>query len=351
MASSTVSQVDALIPNDPRVQHLDFQVGSYNYHYILANPASGGEPVATVLLVHGWPDLGMAWRYQVPYLMSLNLRVIVPDMLGYGRTSAPYDAAEYTHKKIAGHIKALAEHVVGAGNQVILGGHDWGAAQAWRTALWHPETVQAAFTLNVPYQPPTKQRVTLEQWVAAIPTFGYQLQLASPEAERIADSSETAMRGFLSTMYGGRGPNGEAAFSVAKGLLEEHVAKIGPPKDMTPEMLDFYVNEYRRNGLHGPTNWYRTKELNWADELPLTEIEGGWKFKIPGMVVMGEKDLALPPPLADGMEDHFEPSTLLRKEVAMGVGHWAMWQDPNMINNYIGEFLQSLLGDKIQLCT
>jgi soluble epoxide hydrolase / lipid-phosphate phosphatase len=123
--------VDALKPDDPRVQHLDAQIGSYNYHYMLATPEN---PVATILLVHGWPDLGMAWRYQVPYLQSLGLRVIVPDMLGYGRTSAPAPKEEYTLKKMSGHLKELVELVVGKGEKIILGGHDWGAALVWRMA-------------------------------------------------------------------------------------------------------------------------------------------------------------------------------------------------------------------------
>lgn len=69
--------VDKLRPNDPRVQSLTANVRGKTYKYILGKPE--GTPRATVLLVHGWPDLGFGWRNQVPYLMSLGLQVIVPD--------------------------------------------------------------------------------------------------------------------------------------------------------------------------------------------------------------------------------------------------------------------------------
>jgi soluble epoxide hydrolase / lipid-phosphate phosphatase len=45
--------VDALVPNDPRVEHKFTQVsGGYTYHYMLAKPQ--GNPVATIVLIHGW---------------------------------------------------------------------------------------------------------------------------------------------------------------------------------------------------------------------------------------------------------------------------------------------------------
>lgn len=45
--------VDALKPDDPRVEHKYIDVGDgITYHYLLANPES--TPVATVVLIHGW---------------------------------------------------------------------------------------------------------------------------------------------------------------------------------------------------------------------------------------------------------------------------------------------------------
>jgi hypothetical protein len=37
--------------------------------------------------VHGWPELSISWRHQLPCFASLGFRAIAPDMRGYGRSS------------------------------------------------------------------------------------------------------------------------------------------------------------------------------------------------------------------------------------------------------------------------
>ncbi|ORY69506.1 Alpha/Beta hydrolase protein [Pseudomassariella vexata] len=344
MAATTV---DALVPDDARVEHHNAKIGAYNYHYLLANPPNGVTPVDTILLCHGWPDLSAAWRNQVPFLLSLNLRVIVPDMLGYGQTSAPHDFNEYSFKKLSAHMRELVEQVCGRNPRIILGGHDWGGAFVWRMAIWQSDIVSAVFSLNVPYTPALPVYVDTEQIVQRIPTFKYQLQLASPVAEQIIDKSPDRLRAFLNGIYGGKTPDGQFIFSAEHGINEENLDKgVGPAALMSQEWVDHYVREFSRSGFHGPTNWYRTRKPNFEEELELTKIPGGFKFQIPCMVVMGEKDIALPPKLADGMEKWFAGS--LRKEVALGVGHWAMWEDPVAINKLIGQFIGSVLDEKVQ---
>ncbi|KAK7998887.1 hypothetical protein PG991_014562 [Apiospora marii] len=351
--------VDALVPNDPRVQHLDAQIGPYTYHYMLATPPGPGAPRATILLVHGWPDLGMAWRYQVPYLVGkLRCRVIVPDMLGYGRTSAPDDYAAYTLRNVAAQMRTLVAHVLGNPREtVILGGHDWGGAAVWRVAMWCPDIVRAVFSLNVPFAPPLRRLIEGEELVKRVPSFRYQLQLASPEAERIVDASPARLRGFINAIYGGTVAAGGAgrskfAFSTQTGVVESALdAGVGPASLMSPDLVDFYVQEYGRHGLHGPTNWYRTRRLNFEDELPEFVATGSrkeWRCKCPAMVVMAEKDITLPPALADGTEKWFEGPGGLRKEVVKGVGHWGMWQDPGTVNEFIGSFVEDVLGGRFK---
>jgi hypothetical protein len=31
--------------------------------------------------------------------------------------------------------------------------------------------------------------------------------------------------------------------------------------------LEYYAKEYMRHGLHGPLNWYRTRRINFEDDL------------------------------------------------------------------------------------
>lgn len=77
-----------------------------NADYLLGVP-TGGKYKATIFLVcadlstmvwlqlrqvdrlvklHGWPDLSMGWRYQIPMLLELDFRVVCPDLMGFGGT-------------------------------------------------------------------------------------------------------------------------------------------------------------------------------------------------------------------------------------------------------------------------
>ncbi|KAK7744419.1 hypothetical protein SLS62_010143 [Diatrype stigma] len=243
--------IDALTINDPRVQHKFTTIGDLTYHYMLAKPE--GTPIATVVLIHGWPDLGMGWRNQVPYLLSLNLQVVVPDMLGYGQTSAPASHEEYTVKKMSGHIATIIKEVTD--QPIILGGHDWGAWFVWRLTRYYPELIRGVFSICVPYRPPQPVKVTLEQVVARAPSWRYQLQIASGTTESIVQKSPERLRAFLNTLYGGTTPEGKPAFSTAVGVIEEDLDKVRPSPLVSSEMMDFYVQEYSRNGLHGCCNW------------------------------------------------------------------------------------------------
>ncbi|KAI1082394.1 epoxide hydrolase [Whalleya microplaca] len=336
--------VDALVPNDPRVEHKFQSMGDdITYHYMIAKPK--GTPAATVVLIHGWPDLGMGWRYQVPYLLSLNLKVIVPDMLGYGQTSAPDAVEEYTLKKMAGHVAAIIKE--NSDEPIILGGHDWGAALTWRIVMWHPELIRCVFSLCVPFTPPNPAKLSLEEVVKRMPNFTYQLQLVSPAAENIANASEARMRAFLNAAYDGRTPSGEGAVKVEVGFLEDRLDAIGQSPLFTDEVLDFYVREFRRHGLHGPCNWYRARLFNVDDEEVFTrDGRAPHTFDKPAMLVMAGKDAALPPRLAEGQEKYFTAG--LKQGLVPGANHWIMTQYPEEVNQYIGDFLKSVLGDGLK---
>ena len=52
--------------------------------YLMAVPNC--DPKATIILVHGWPDLSIGWRNQIPLLLNMGYQVICPDIMGFGGT-------------------------------------------------------------------------------------------------------------------------------------------------------------------------------------------------------------------------------------------------------------------------
>jgi soluble epoxide hydrolase / lipid-phosphate phosphatase len=329
--------VDKLKTDDARVQHQHVNIRGKKYHYILGEPQDG-RPVATILLLHGFPDLSMGWRYQIPLLMSLGLRVVAPDSLGYGQTDSPQALEAYSMKSTANDMAELARHFVGADGQILLGGHDWGATLAWHLCLWHADLVKAVFGLCVPYQPPLPVYLDLPALVKRLPNFTYQVQLAGPDVEREIVGEEK-IRQFLNCMFGGVDSTGSGGFEVTQGLFFDKLSQLGPSPLMDRAELDYYTKQYARTGMRGPLNWYRTRQINYEEEIPLLQ-SGKTRITAPSMLIMAKKDAALPLAMADRTEKYHAS---LRKEL-VDTSHWALVQSPGEVNEYIRDFLSSYIG-------
>lgn len=97
-------------------------------------PSSGGELVYAdlgtgepVLLLHGFPSSSETWRELAPAL-ARRFRVIVPDLLGHGRSERPLHAALDLRAQ-ARYVGELLEHL-GVGRLAIVGhAHGGGIAQ------------------------------------------------------------------------------------------------------------------------------------------------------------------------------------------------------------------------------
>ncbi|KAJ5098041.1 hypothetical protein N7532_005042 [Penicillium argentinense] len=319
------------VVGDPRIEYKTATVNGHKYSYLLSQPQSG-KYRDTIFLIHGFPDISMGWRYQIPMLVNLGMRVVAPDCLGYGRTDAPDDFVYYSHKRCADDIKALASHL--GESKIILGGHDWGAALAYRIALWHPDLISHLFTVCVPYARPLEKDISLEEMVNTVaPHFAYQLQFASGDLEKVFRSKEE-IKQFLAALYGGRTEKGEFGFDAEKGVLLDKVMGLKPSRLLSEEELDFYAAEFARNGIHGPLNWYRTRKVNYAEELDIL----GRRIDIPVLFIQALRDQALPPHLGKSMGKHIPNLTLKQVNTA----HWALWEKPQEVNEIIEEWLKDV---------
>jgi pimeloyl-ACP methyl ester carboxylesterase len=241
--------VNKITPNDPRVQYKIANLNEVTYSYILANPR--GPPTATVFLIHGWPDLALGWRYQIPLLTSLGLRVVALNMMGYASTKAPESLSFYTIKRAADDVAAFAAQL--GLSSIILGGHDYGGAIVYRIAMRYPKLISALFSICTPFSPPEKLYIPS----SVRPNFKYQLHLAGPEVE-VWVVGEERIRQFLNGMYGGRTPEGKSSFGAEVGVYLDRLPRVDPTILLNAEEMDFYVQQYAINGLRGPLNWYRT---------------------------------------------------------------------------------------------
>ncbi|EEH35520.1 epoxide hydrolase [Paracoccidioides lutzii Pb01] len=324
------------VNGDSRVRHCTAVLNGTTYGYLLSLP-EGGQYKSTVFLIHGFPDLSMGWRYQIPALTKMGLRVVAPDCMGYGRTDAPEFseeiAARYGLKQCADDMKELARQL--GSSQIILGGHDWGGFAVYRIALYHPGFVTHLFSICTPYNPPSSNFIPLETIVKTkVPYFGYQLQFVSGDLEKVI-RSKSDIRQFLLSMYGGRTSTGEFGFDVFKGVLLDKFQHLQNSKVISEEELNYYVNEWARHGIHGPLNWYRTREQNYRDELGLL----GRPLDIPVLFILATQDQALRPALSRNMSKYVP--NLTTEEVK--AGHWAHWQVPGECNEAIRRWMEGVV--------
>jgi pimeloyl-ACP methyl ester carboxylesterase len=100
-----------------------------------------------VLLLHGFPDDRLLWRYQVGPLAKAGFRVVAPDLRGFGDAPRPQDPKDYglsiVTEDVLGILDALEIR------QVQLVAHDWGAAVGWRLAAEHPDRITRYAALSV----------------------------------------------------------------------------------------------------------------------------------------------------------------------------------------------------------
>jgi len=167
-----------------------------------------------------------------------------------------------------------------------------------------------------------------------VPQFGYQLHLASGEVE-LNVSSKEQIRQFLNGMYGGRGPKGETTFTPEKGILFENLSKVGKTPLMSKKEMDYYVDQYSRTGLHGPLNWYRTRQVNWEEERELSKLT----IDIPTLFVQASKDSVLKPEMSAGM-DKYLPNLTRREIVAQ---HWVLWERSEAANGILKEWFSNVV--------
>lgn len=324
--------IDKISPIDSRIEYKTANLNGVTYNYIQSLPKE--KPTNTIFLIHGWPDLSLGWRYQIPLLTSLGFRVIVPDMMGYGGTDAPESPTFYTYKRAADDMAELAKQI--GVSSIVLGGHDWGGAVVYRIAMRYPKLISAVFSICTPFSPPRKDFLDA---AIVLPNFHYQQQLRGPEVEAKIVGEEK-IRQFLNGMYGGRS-NGHPTFSTSHGCHFEHLEGVSPSSILTKEEMDWYVKQYSRTGMHGPLNWYRTGEINWEEERDY--VHTFKKFEMPTLFVCATRDAALPPAMSKGMDGFFE--SLTRGEV--NASHWALWERPAEVNALIKDFLTEKVGSKL----
>lgn len=133
-------------PYEPRYVNID----GLRMAYVMAEPDGAGDGTATILLLHGEPTWGYLYRKMIPPLVEGGCRVLVPDLIGFGRSDKPVERSAYTYE---GHVKWMREFLAataaerGAG-PLHLFGQDWGGLIGLRIAAENPDPLDRLVLAN-----------------------------------------------------------------------------------------------------------------------------------------------------------------------------------------------------------
>jgi len=97
-----------------------------------------GDPNAPlILLLHGQPSWSYLYRKMVPLLVASGLRVIAPDLPGYGKSDKPAAREDFSYQRQVGWMGRWIE--ANDFGDITLFGQDWGGLIGLRLVVDHPD--------------------------------------------------------------------------------------------------------------------------------------------------------------------------------------------------------------------
>ena len=113
----------------------------------------------TIVLLHGKNFNGAYWEQTAKALTQSGFRIVIPDQIGFGKSSKP-DHFQYSFHQLAANTKQILDTL--KISKAIILGHSMGGMVASRFALMYPEIVEKLilenpigledYKLKVPYQ-------------------------------------------------------------------------------------------------------------------------------------------------------------------------------------------------------
>lgn len=112
----------------------DGECGRLRVAYLDEGPRDG----ETVLLLHGEPSWSFLYRTMVPVLTGAGLRVVAPDLVGFGRSDKPSERSDYTYARHVAWMRQALLQVLGL-RDVTFFGQDWGGLVGLRLVAENPD--------------------------------------------------------------------------------------------------------------------------------------------------------------------------------------------------------------------
>lgn len=145
---SQVKPLDAMLsdyqyPYEVHFKDLKSQDNDLKMAYMDVKPQKANGK--TVLLLHGKNFNGAYWERTAKDLSEKGFRVIIPDQIGFGKSSKPH-SYQFSFSQLAENTKAILDEL--EIDKTIVLGHSMGGMVATRFTLLYPEKVQKLILEN-----------------------------------------------------------------------------------------------------------------------------------------------------------------------------------------------------------
>jgi pimeloyl-ACP methyl ester carboxylesterase len=314
---------------------------------------AAGTPGATpIIFVHGWPELAISWRHQLPVMAALGFHAVAPDMRGYGRSSIYPTHADYALEHSVRDMIELLDHL--GAERAIWVGHDWGAAVVWAIASHFPERCHGVANLCVPYFArgfapanlvPYADRTVYPEaefpWAQWEYMAFYQANFAYAQT-----GFETKVANSVSAIF--RRANPAAAGTPSRtALVRRNNGWFGPANTapdiardaelLTEADWHAYTAALTRTGFFGPGSWYMNDDANIAYA---KQAKNAGRLAMPTLFLHGAYDYTcetMTSRLAEPMRADCADLT----EVTVPSGHWMAQEKPVHVNAALAKWLSA----------
>jgi pimeloyl-ACP methyl ester carboxylesterase len=318
--------------------------------------ACGPEDGAPIIFVHGWPELSISWRHQLPCFGAMGFRAIAPDMRGYGRSSVYARHEDYALRESTADMIELLDSL--GREKAVFVGHDWGSPVVWSLATHHPDRCLAVANLCVPHIPggfAPKQIIPLVDRnvypEADYPAGQWDYQLFYEESfDKARSGFEANIRNTVKLLFRAGSPAGAGQPAITASV-RKNGGWFGPlpaapdvPMDasvLTEEDYWKYVAGLEQNGFFGPDSWYMNAERNTAFA---REARSGGRIDLPVLFIHAAHDYVCETRvsrLAEPMRAACGDLT----EATAETGHWMAQENPGVVNAALARWLATKLPE------
>lgn len=259
--------------------------------------AAGPPEGRPVLLLHGFPQTGLAWQRQITALAAQGCRVVAPDQRGYSPGVRPKRPEDYHISVLVDDVVAITEELGWSAFDLV--GHDWGGAVAWWTAATHPGRVRTLTVVSTPHPGALADALRTDEDQRTRSRYMRDWrETPATEDRMLADDAE-----LLRTLYAGKVPQASA---------------------------DAYVRHLSQPGaLTAALNWYRSGRPDGAIGV----------IEVPTLYAWSTQDTAFGP--APARDTGRWVNGPYRFEILPGVSHWIPEEAPETLNRLLLDHLQA----------